>query len=249
MNRSDFETERSSQRRNPNAGFLPCLARSQAPEFPLFFGGQSIRLSALDDPDATSWLVYRLTGSGCFWDLSVSPGKYRRFCLLLCRRVGGSAKPRHVLVITQTLAMLQSFGLAVLTLAKVITIREILALSVFQGLITPSTCRADRPSWCKWSRIGKIGNAIAINSSMVNMARLLGPALGGIVIAGFGEGYCFLIDGISYLASSPRSDDAVEHCRVKREATSMLEQLKEGWPMFQDSPQFEPSCCSLRSLA
>jgi predicted MFS family arabinose efflux permease len=65
---------------------------------------------------------------------------------------------------------------------------------------------------------------------MVNMARLLGPALGGIVIAGFGEGYCFLIDGISYLAViASLLMMRLNIAAIKREATSMLEQLKEGW--------------------
>ena len=65
----------------------------------------------------------------------------------------------------------------------------------------PSTCRRGRLSWSRWSTTARTSrNAIALNSSMVNGARLIGPSIAGIVIAGFGEGYCFLIDGISYIA-------------------------------------------------
>jgi MFS family permease len=75
-----------------------------------------------------------------------------------------------------------------------------------------------------------LGNAIAINSSMVNMARLIGPSLAGIVIAASSEGYCFLIDGISYLAVIlSLLMMQIHHPAAKRATTSMLHQLKEGW--------------------
>jgi MFS family permease len=75
-----------------------------------------------------------------------------------------------------------------------------------------------------------LGNAIAINSSMVNMARLIGPSLAGIVIAAVGEGYCFLIDGISYIAViASLLMMRLPAVAIQRAATSMLEQLKEGW--------------------
>src|SRR6202167_717976 len=97
--------------------------------------------------------------------------------------------------------MLQSFALAALTLAKVITIPEILVLSIFQGLINAFDMPARQSFLVQMVDDRQdLGNAIAINSSMVNMARLVGPSLAGLVIAGFGEGYCFLVDGISYFA-------------------------------------------------
>jgi MFS family permease len=78
-----------------------------------------------------------------------------------------------------------------------------------------------------------LGNAIAINSSMVNMARMVGPSLAGLVIAGFGEGYCFLVDGISYFAVIASlllmQVQPLSLSRVAGSANSMLEQLKEGW--------------------
>ena len=127
--------------------------------------------------------------------------------------------------------MLQSFALAALTLAKVITIPEILALSAFQGLINAFDMPGRQSFMVQMVEDRQdLGNAIAINSSMVNMAQLVGPSLAGIVIAGFGEGYCFLIDGISYLAViASLIMMRVRAAAIKRETTSMLRQLKEGW--------------------
>jgi MFS family permease len=196
-------------------------------------GGQSISLiGTWMTRIATSWLVYRLTGSALLLGLVGFAGQIPTFLFAPFAGVWvDRLNRRHVLVITQTLAMLQSFGLAVLTLAKVITIREILALSVFQGLINAFDMPGRQAFMVQMVEDRQdLGNAIAINSSMVNMARLLGPALGGIVIAGFGEGYCFLIDGISYLAViASLLMMRLNIAAVKREATSMLEQLKEGW--------------------
>ena len=138
---------------------------------------------------------------------------------------------QQVLVITQALAMLQSFALAALTLAKLINIPEILALSAFQGLINAFDMPGRQAFMVQMVEDRQdLGNAIAINSSMVNMARLIGPSLAGIVIAGVGEGYCFLIDGVSYLAVIASLLLMRLHAvPVRKGVPSMLEQLREGW--------------------
>jgi MFS family permease len=138
---------------------------------------------------------------------------------------------RKLLVWTQVLACVQSLALAVLTLAKVITIHEVIALSIFQGFINAF----DMPGRQAFlvQMVGDkqaLGNAIALNSSMVNLARLIGPALAGLVIAAVGEGYCFTIDGLSYfavIASLLMMQVAVAPQR--RNAGSLPQQLKEGW--------------------
>ena len=108
---------------------------------------------------------------------------------------------RQVLVWTQTLAMVQSFALAALTLSGHITIHWILALSVTQGIINAFDMPGRQSFMVQMvDDRADLGNAIAINSSMVNMARLIGPSLAGMVIAASSEGWCFLIDGISYIA-------------------------------------------------
>jgi MFS family permease len=139
---------------------------------------------------------------------------------------------RQVLLWTQALAAAQSLVLAGLTISKRITIGEILILSAFQGLINAFDMPGRQAFLVQMVEDRKdLGNAIAINSSMVNLARLVGPSLAGLVIAGFGEGYCFAIDGVSYFAviaslalmqikPLPGRDAA---------AASMWAQLKEGW--------------------
>src|SRR6202167_451444 len=127
--------------------------------------------------------------------------------------------------------MLQSFALAALTLARVTPIPEILALSAFHGLINAFHMPGRHSFMVHMVEDRQdLGNAIAINSSMVNMAQLVGPSIGGIVIAGLGEGYCFLIDGVSYIAVIASLLMMRLHAAaIKKETTSMLEQLKEGW--------------------
>src|SRR5665213_572507 len=129
------------------------------------------------------------------------------------------------------LAASQSFMLAGLTLSGRITIPEILWLSVFQGLINAFDMPA-RQSFLVQMVDGRtdLGNAIALNSTMVNGARLLGPALAGIIIAAVGEGYCFLIDGLSYFAViASLLAMKIEGQAVRKSAASMLVQLREGW--------------------
>jgi MFS family permease len=201
--------------------------------FRLFFSGQSISLiGTWMTRVATSWLVYRLTGSALLLGLVSFAGQIPTFLLapfagVLVDRLNR----RNLLVWTQVLAAVQSLGLAALTLAKVITIHEILALSVFQGLINAFDMPGRQSFLVQMVDDKKdLQNAIALNSSMVNLARLAGPALAGLIIAAVGEGYCYAIDGVSYLAVILSL--LLMRVRVapsKRATTSMLEQLKEGW--------------------
>jgi MFS family permease len=138
---------------------------------------------------------------------------------------------RKLLVWTQALAGMQSLALAVLTLTRLITIREIIALSALQGLINAFDMPGRQAFLVQMVEDRQdLGNAIALNSSMVNLARLIGPALAGLVIAWVGEGYCFLIDGVSYgavIASLLMMQ--VKPLEVRRVAATMLVQMKEGW--------------------
>ncbi len=201
--------------------------------FKLFVAGQSISLiGTWMTRLATSWLVWRLTHSAMLLGVVGFSGQILTFVLapfagVLIERMDR----RKLLVWTQALAGLQSLALAWLTLAKLITIHEIIALSALQGLINAFDMPG-RQSFLVQMVENKqdLGNAIALNSSMVNGARLVGPALAGIVIAAVGEGYCFLIDGISYGAVILSL--VLMHVKplsIQRSAVSMLEQLKEGW--------------------
>jgi MFS family permease len=108
---------------------------------------------------------------------------------------------RRLLVATQTLSMLQSLALAFLALTHQATVPALLVLSAVQGFVNAF----DMPGRQAFvvdliENKDDLGNAIALNSSMFNLARLVGPTIGGLLIAAVGEGWCFLADGISYLA-------------------------------------------------
>ncbi len=201
--------------------------------FRLFFTGQSISLiGTWMTRIATSWLVYRLTGSALLLGIVGFAGQIPTFLLapfagVLVDRLNR----RNLLVWTQALAAVQSLALAALTIAKVINIQEIIALSVMQGLINAFDMPGRQAFLIQMVEDRQdLGNAIALNSSMVNAARLIGPALAGLVIAGFGEGYCFAIDGVSYLAViASLLMMRVSVAPIKRATASMLEQLREGW--------------------
>src|SRR3984957_991621 len=201
--------------------------------FRLFFGGQTISLIGnWMTRIATSWLVYRLTGSALLLGIVGFAGQIPVFFLAPFAGVWVDRLNRqHVLVVTQVLSMLQSFALAALTLAKVITMPEVLALSTFQGLINAF----DMPGRQSFlvhmvDDRNDLSNAIAINSSMVNGARLIGPAIAGVVIAAVGEGWCFLIDGLSYFAViASLLLMRIVPLAIRRNLTSMLEQMREGW--------------------
>jgi MFS family permease len=169
----------------------------------LFFGGQSVSLAGTwITRIATSWLVYRITGSALILGIVGFCGQIPTLFLAPVAGVFVDRwDRRRVLLATQILSLLQSLALGVLTLLGIITVAEVLALQVVQGVInafdTPARQafvvhmiedRADLP------------NAIALNSTMVNGSRIVGPSVGGVIIAAVGEGWCFMIDAVSYIA-------------------------------------------------
>lgn len=148
--------------------------------FRLFFSGQSVSLiGTWMTRVATSWLVYRLTGSAWILGLVGFIGQFPAFLLAPFAGVWVDRLDRRtVLLWTQALAAAQSLLLAVLTLTKLITIWEILALSAFQGLINAFDMPGRQAFLVQMVEDRQdLGNAIALNSSMVNMARLVGPSL------------------------------------------------------------------------
>ena len=169
----------------------------------LFFAGQVISLiGTWITSIAVSWLVYRLTGSAFLLGMVGFAGQLPAFLLSPFAGLIVDRRNKHkLLMITQACSMLQSLALAILTLSHQITIPWLLTLNVFQGLVNAF----DLP--CRQAFIVEIiekkeelGNAIALNSSIFNAARLIGPAIGGALIAATGEGWCFLLDAVSYVA-------------------------------------------------
>ena len=187
---------------------------------------------------ATAWLVYRLTKSALLLGAVSFVGQIPM--LLLAPFAGvlvDRLDRRQVLVWTQALAMVRSLALAWLTLTHRITIREVLALSAFQGAINAFEMPGRQAFMVQMVEDrGDLPNAIAINSSMVNLARLIGPSLAGLVIAATNEGWCFLVDGVSYIAVIISLLLMRVHVPdVKRATMSMLEQLREGWQYVSTS--------------
>jgi MFS family permease len=222
------------EQRKSSAGISHAWRALRHRNFRLFFAGQSISLiGTWMTRVATSWLVYRLTGSAFLLGLVGFMGQIPTFLLAPFAGVWvDRLDRRHVLLWTQALAALQSLMLAWLTLSKRITIGEVLWLSAFQGLINAF----DMPGRQAFlvQMVGDrqdLGNAIAINSSMVNLARLLGPSIAGVVIAGWGEGFCFAADGISYFAviASLAMMQIQPLPGRSKSGGSILAQLREGW--------------------
>ena len=201
--------------------------------FRLFFGGQTISLvGTWMTRIATAWLVYRLTKSALLLGTVSFAGQIPTFLLAPFAGVlVDRSDRRQVLVWTQTLSMIQSLLLAWLTLAHRINIAEILVLSSLQGIINAVDMPARQSFMVQMVEDrNDLSNAIAINSSMVNVARLIGPSLAGMVIAVSSEGWCFLVDGISYIAVIiSLLMMHLEIAAVRRATTSMVEQLREGW--------------------
>ncbi|MDB4913345.1 MAG: protein of unknown function DitE [Gemmatimonadetes bacterium] len=218
--------------------------------FRLFFGGQSVSLvGTWITRVATSWLIYRLTGSLLLLGVVSFCGQIPTLLLAPVAGVLVDRWNRHrILVITQVLSMLQSVALAVMVFTGDVSVALVLVLQMIQGIInafdTPARQsfvvemiedRADLP------------NAIALNSSMVNASRIVGPSIGGAIIAAMGEGWCFTIDAVSYVAVlvSLLAMQLPERTIPPRK-TRMMEELRTGWAYVS---QFAPVRSSLLLLS
>lgn len=179
---------------------LPALSSRN---YRLFFAGQGISLIGTWMTQlATIWLVYDLTKSPLMLGIVGFSSQIPSFFLAPFGGVFVDRFSRHrTLIGTQILAMIQSFLLAVLALTGVIQVWHIIVLSLFQGFINAVDAPARQtfvPELVE--RREDLANAIAVNSIMFNGARLIGPAIGGLLLASVGAAYCFLIDGFSYIA-------------------------------------------------
>src|SRR4029079_14794564 len=146
----------------------------------------------------------------------------------------------HLLVATQALAMIQSLVLAVLALTGTIQIWHVIALAIFQGLINAFDMPARQSFVVQMVEDrADLPNAIALNSTLVNGARLIGPSVAGVVIALVGEGWCFTIDAVSYLAVIgsllAMTVTPAEIVKVAK-GSNVLHQLREGWDYVRGNP-------------
>lgn len=190
------EIEDSSKRKIPNT-FRAFRHRN----FQLFFVGQFISLTGTwMQLVAQSWLVYRLTGSVVLLGLI---GFASQIPVFFLAPLGGALADRYnrqkILVITQSFAMLTAFVLAILTLTESIQIWHLFVLAACFGLANAFDIPTRQAFVSEMVSREDLLNALALNSAMFNGARIIGPAIAGILVAVVGEGWCFLGNAVSYI--------------------------------------------------
>ena len=197
----DIDKSQSSQ----NVGFSrfrTALRAMRHRNYRLFFAGQLISLiGTWMQMVAQSWLVYRLTGSSCLFG---SVGFASQIPVFLLAFIGGIVADRYnrhrIVIGTQTSAMLLAFILSGLTLSGTVQIWHIFVLSTLLGIVNAFDMPARQAFIVELVGKDDLMNAIALNSSLFNGARVLGPAFAGMLIAGLGEGWCFFSNAVSYIA-------------------------------------------------
>jgi MFS family permease len=228
----------------------PGLTRALAHRnFRLFFSGQSVSLvGTWVTRVATSWLVYRLTHSALLLGVVGFWGQIPSLIIAPFAGVFVDRWDRHkILVWTQVLSALQSLALAILALTNTITVGWIIVLQVVQGIINAFDTPARQSFVVQMvDNPADLPNAIALNSTMVNASRIIGPSIGGLIIAAVGEGWCFMIDAISYVAVIA----SLLLMRVQRKPArprgAMLDELRAG---YQYVAGFAPVRTALTLLA
>ncbi|HEX7456985.1 MAG TPA: MFS transporter [Ginsengibacter sp.] len=206
----------------------------------LYFSGQSVSLvGTWMQRTAVYWVVYAQTHSAFMLGVAVFAAQFPSF---LFSPLGGVISDRYnryrVLLITQAASLIQATLLTILVMFTHYTVGEILVFSVLLGMINAFDVPA-RQSMVNEMVDNKedLSNAIALNSSMVNLARLVGPAISGIVLEKFGAGTCFLINALSFITVIVsllfmRFPEYIPQLRTKK----VLKEFKEGWKYLKSTP-------------
>ena len=199
----------------------------------LFVAGQSVSLvGTWMQQVAMSWLVYRLTGSAFLLGVVGFTSQIPTFLLAPVAGVLADRwNRRRLLIVTQSFAMLQAALLAAAVLSGIVQVWHIVVLSLFLGVVNAFDIPIRQSFVVEMvSHREDLGNAIALNSSMVNGARLIGPSIAGLLVASVGEGICFVLNSVSYLAvlvalAAMRLDPIPHHLKQRRNA---FHELREG---------------------
>jgi MFS family permease len=182
---------------------LPATLRAlQYRNFQLFFGGQLISLIGTWMQNvAQAWLVYRLSGSSVLLGAVSFCGQIPVFLLApIAGIVADRYGRRGIVIATQTASMLLAFVLAALTLTRTVQIWHVFMLSAMLGVVNSFDIPARQAFMVEMVGKADLMNGIALNSSMFNASRVVGPAIAGILVATIGEGWCFFANGVSYIA-------------------------------------------------
>jgi MFS family permease len=193
---------KDSTSRRPAFQWPEALRALRHRNYQLFFSGQLISLiGTWMDQVAESWLVYRLTGSSLLLGTVAFAGQIPVF---LMSPIGGIVADRFnrrkILVATQSSMMVLALILAGLTLTHVVQVWHVVLLAALMGVVNAFDIPARQAFVVDMVAREDLVNAIALNSSMFNGARVIGPAVAGIVVALIGEGWCFFANGISFIA-------------------------------------------------
>ena len=170
--------------------------------FKLFLGGQLISIVGnYVQTIAQAWLVYRLTGSAALLGLVAFSGQISIFVLAPISGVVADSKSRkHILFATQVAPMVLSFLLAALTLSGRVQVWHVFTVAALMGIVNAFDFPVRQAFVAELVPREDLISAVTLNSSMINSARTIGPGIGGLLVAGVGEGWCFLGNALSYLA-------------------------------------------------
>lgn len=187
---------------NNSGAFSQVFASLKNRNFRLYFGGQCVSLvGTWMQQIAMSWLVFRLTGSVFLLATVTFMAQIPVLVVTPYMSVFVDRfNRRALLVVTQSLSMVQALLMALLTLTGWIEVWHIMVLSLLIGLINALDNPTRQSFYPSLVPAEKLGNAIALNSAVINGSRLIGPAVGGVLIGLLGEGICFLLNGVSYIA-------------------------------------------------
>ena len=244
---SEMESLRSSVEEEKQEFAAPASERSRLAiavralrhrNFQLFFAGQLISLiGTWMQTVAQSWLVYRLTGSAL---LLGAVGFASQIPVFVAAPIGGivadRANRRRVVIATQTASMMLAFILALLTLTHRIQVWQIMVLAAGLGVVNGFDIPARQAFLVDMVGKEDLMNAIALNSSMFNGARIIGPAVAGILVASIGEGWCFFANGVSYIAVIVGLLlMRIEHAARWEQQGSPLENIIEGFEFVRNT--------------
>ena len=170
--------------------------------FKLFFGGQFLSVTGnYIQTVAQAWLVYRLTGSAALLGLVAFSGQISIFVLTPISGVVADSKSRkHILFATQLAPMMLSFVLAVLTLSGRVQVWHVFTIAALLGVVNAFDFPVRQAFVAELVTKEDLMSAVTLNSSMINSARTIGPGIGGLMVAGIGEGWCFMANALSYIA-------------------------------------------------
>ena len=218
---------------------LPATLRAlQNRNFQLFMGGQLISLIGTWMQNvAQAWLVYRLTGSSVQLGLIGFAGQIPVFLFSIPGGIAADRMSRRrVVIATQTASMILAFALAAVTLARTVQLWHVYVLSALLGVVNAFDVPARQAFLGDMVGREDLINAIALNSAMFNASRVVGPAVAGILVATIGEGWCFFVNGVSYVAVIAGLV-AMRVTRHERTTTnSPLEDVREGFRFVVHNP-------------